>query len=205
MDQYSKIELQALIKTYNKKNENKIINVDKLKKKELYEICIQYSLIHSSQSPDNVINYKNITKEHLLQNIEIHFLKQQKPVPVTFAKMTKKDLIDFIELNNIPHFTPDKLKKEIEYYEKSSFYKKVIIYNMLRYDNVDPSQIENNEDYVKKKKLDTDIQHMNEYASLLKTLYDAYGNFCKNTGTEYEGSKIKSFPKIIALLKTISK
>jgi len=77
MDKFSKIELLAYIKKFNKKNENKIINIDKLKKKELYDICLNYNLLSiSHDNNDIVINYKNVSKDHILQNIELYFLKQ---------------------------------------------------------------------------------------------------------------------------------
>ena len=76
MDQYSKVELQAFIKKFNKKNKNKIINIDKLKKNELYDICAKYELVSGSPQQDVVFNLKTVTKEHLLQNIEIHFAKR---------------------------------------------------------------------------------------------------------------------------------
>jgi len=176
-----------------------------LKKKELYDICLQYSLITSSKSLDNEINFNNVPKDHLIQNIEIHFLKKNKKIPREFIKMNKKELIDFIQLNNVQHYTPEMLKKEIKFYEEKDLYKRIIIYNIMKYDNIDTTNINNHEEFVKKNKLDTDLKFVNEYAILLKTLYDAFDTFCDSTGLEYDRNNKKSFPKIIELLKTISR
>lgn len=205
MDNYSKVELLALIKKFNKKNENKIINIDKLKKKELYDICLKYNLISISQEEDVVINYKNVPKEHILQNIQIYFLKQNQSLPVEFTKKNKKELIEFVELNSVQHYTPDMIKREIKQRENDDFYKQVIIYNILRYDNVDVTKIQNEQEYVVENKLDTDLKHMKQYANLLKKLYDAYHTFCNDIGLEYDDDKMKSFPKVLAMLKSVSK
>jgi hypothetical protein len=206
MDKFSKIELLAYIKKFNKKNENKIINIDKLKKKELYDICLNYNLLSiSHDNNDIVINYKNVSKDHILQNIELYFLKQNLTMPSEFEKRTKKDLIDFVELNSVPHYTPDIIKKEIKEIEKKEFYKQVIIYNILRYDNIDVKQINDNETYVNENNLDTDLTHMKHYARLLKTIYEGYYTFCNDIGVKYKEDKFKSFPKIISILKSVSK
>ena len=112
--------------------------------------------------------------------------------------MNKKDLIDFIELNNIKHYTPDIIKREIQLREKSKFYKNIIIYNIMRYDNVNVEEIEDHEKYVKENNLDTDIKHLQDYALLMKSLYDAYEIFCKKVGVKCNSEKLKSFPKIIS-------
>ena len=205
MDNFSKVELLALIKKFNKKNENKIINIDKLKKKELYDICLKYNLISVSQENDVVINYKNVPKEHILQNIQIYFLKQNKNLPNEFVKKNKKELIEFVELNDVPHYTPEMIKREIKEREHEEFYKQVIIYNILRYDNVDVKKIHDEEQYIVENNLDTDLTYMKQYANLLKKLYDAYYTFCNDIGIEYDDDKMKSFPKILSLLKSVSK
>lgn len=78
---YSKVELLALVKKHNKTSEHKIQNVDKMKKQELYDICVIHSLISSDDKENKTMNLNNISKQILMQNVEIHFLKRKNKFP----------------------------------------------------------------------------------------------------------------------------
>jgi hypothetical protein len=54
--------------------------------------------------------------------------------------------------------------------------------------------------FIIENKLDTNIYMMHHYSVLLFKLYDAYDEFCTNTGGEKIVDKPKSFPKFISNL-----
>lgn len=211
MNELSKIELLALIKSHNKNNDEKIKNIDKLKKNEILQICQKYGInIHEPIVKTKIIDLRNIAKADLHRDVELFFLKQNKTIPKTVLQMRKKDLIDFMELNEIQHYTKELLETETKMYQEHNFLKNVIIYNIMRYDNIDISQIPDTRDsleqFIVENKLDTNIHMMHHYSVLLFKLYDAYDEFCTNTGEEKLVDKPKSFPKFISkLTKFVSK
>ena len=75
MIKYSKIELLALIKQHNRTNIDKIKNVDRLKKTEIYEICKAYSLIDNIFMEEYHFNPKTLTKDVILQDIEMDLIR----------------------------------------------------------------------------------------------------------------------------------
>lgn len=203
---YSRVELIALIKTYNKNNHDKIQNSDKMKKHDLLNICKSMSLVNDTTiMKESSIDLRNLSKNSLMQDIALHFLKQAKEVPLEVNGMKKQELIDYIELHNITHYTPELLEKEIKMYTQEDNAKKVIYYNMIRYDNVNTEDLNTERlvEYIQTRGLDQDISNMNEYAKLLSTIYIAYDKFCSAISTEHQCDKIKSFPKIIQHLKKI--
>lgn len=205
MNELSKIELLALIKSHNKNNDEKIKNIDKLKKNEILQICQKYGInMHGDIVRTKTIDLRNIAKADLHRDVELFFLKQNKTIPKTVLQMKKNDLIDFMELNEIQHYTKELLETEIKMYQDHSFLKNVIIYNIMRYDNIDISQIPDTRDsleqFIVENKLDANIHIMHHYSVLLFKLYDAYDEFCTNTGEEKKVDKPKSFPKFISKL-----
>jgi hypothetical protein len=205
MNELSKIELLVLIKNNNKNNDENIKNIDKLKKNEILQICQKYGIdINEPIVKTKIIDLRNIAKADLHRDIELFFLKQNKTIPKTVLQMRKKDLIDFMELNEIQHYTKELLESETKMYQDHTFLNNVIIYNIMRYDNIDISQIPDTQDSLKQfiieNKLDTNIYMMHHYSVLLFKLYDAYDEFCTNTGGEKIVDKPKSFPKFISNL-----
>ncbi len=201
---YSKIELLALIKNHNKCNVEKIRNSDKLKKHQLYDVCKKYKIISDESQGDvetDEDKLDNICKRDLLKDIEIYFLKQNKNVPMDIFKMRKKNLIEYMVLNGVIHYSKKLIEKEIRLFQL----KNIIIYNIMRYDNVDVTKLDddNLEEYIQKNNLDTDIICLQQYAVLLNTLYSAVDEFCKKTNANIEKDKIKSLPKILETLKYI--
>jgi hypothetical protein len=206
MENYSKIELLMLIKTYNKTHDDKIKNVDKMKKDELIEICEKYALSDDSQICTIRIDLRNVCKKDLMRDVQLYFMKKNQNIPQNVAQMRKHDLIDYMEVQGIKHYTPDILEKELEELHQYNMLKNVITYNIIRYDNVDIMQLDNDlNTYIIENKLDTNIDHMHAYALLLRNLLCAYELFCKDIGKEYEMDKIKSIPKILARIENICK
>lgn len=193
---YSKIELLAFIKCFNRTNDDKIRNIDKLKKEDLYEICKKYSLIQYDQNSivNDTVIFKNISKEIILQNIELHFLKNEKQFPTTrFTKMKKRDLLNYVNTNNINHYTPDMIKREIEYYENKHFLQNIIYYNLIRFgNNIEPS------DAMTKRK--DELIYFDEYLKLFQGMFSVYERFCENTGRYID---VKSLPDIIENLQEL--
>jgi hypothetical protein len=203
---YSKVELLAFIKNYNKNNSDKIKNVDKLKKDELQDLCIKYNIISTESDQTVVIDLRNVSKKDLLRDLELFYLKQNKCIPDNVRCMKKNELIDFMELNGIQHYNIDALKAELEKYQKFNTLKNIIIFNIIKYDNIDINSLDNDalEEFIKNNNLDTNIEHFQAYCILLHTLYNAFDKFCKDTGMPYEMDKIKSLPKITQILSSIS-
>lgn len=204
--EYNRIDLLAVIKKYNKTHEDKIKNVDKLKKEELLEICKKYSLLSAIPEYVQQIDLHTLNKRILLQDVEIHFMKQNKPIPQSIFQMRKENLVYFMEENGIPHYSQDLIEKEIANYNKRHYAKNVIVYNIIKYDNIDVSQIYDDdlESFITDKNLDTNVQNLQAYSKLLYELYAAYDSFCAAV-KEFPKSedKIKSFPKIMAHLNKI--
>lgn len=205
---FSKKELLSFIKNYNNTNDLKILNCDKVKKKELYSICIKYNLLNQAQSHNEKIkiNLNNIPKTHLIENIGIHFLKQNISVPNEILKMKKKDLVNYIEQHNITHYTPRDLQNEIINIENENNITNTILYNILLYDNLDYKNIEKTNKYIACNNLDTNIEFLNEYTDFIGELYESYEKFCiKINKIEKCNNNLKTFPKFISILQNLTK
>lgn len=203
---YQKIELLALIKSYNKRNSDKIKNVDKLKKTELIEICKKYGLLSGNETEKiPPIDLRNVKKKDLQRDVELFFLKQNKTVPLDIIQMQKKHLIDFMELNEVIHYTPDIIEREIKDIQKQNVLKNIIVYNIICYDNVDVEKIDNDklEEFITNNHLDTHIENFQNYCILLQELHTAYDKFCSSANKPIVKDKIKTFPKIIEKLQKI--
>lgn len=203
----NRIELLALIKTYNKTHDDKIKNVDKLKKEEIIELCQKYKLFDTAEqsAAAATIDLRNISKKDLMRDVEIYFLKQNKVVPQDIALMKKQELIDYMELNDIVHYTPELIEKEVREINHENHLKNIITYNIMRYNNVDIIKLNESdiEEYIKENNLDTNLEHLHDYAVLLYNLHATYEGFCKSTGTEYVKDTIKSIPKMLEHLKNL--
>lgn len=204
MIKQSKIELLALIKQYNRTNIDKIKNVDRLKKTEIYEICKAYSLIDNNISMEEYhFNPKILTKDVILQDIEMDFIKKGAIFPTNFNKMKKKELIEYMELNNIKHYTPDMIKKEILIYDNKTKIRNILYYNVIRYGFQIPNFNTQTDfkEFIESNMLDTTLEYFEEYSELLKEMCSVYESFCTKTGKEY--NQIKSIPEMIEELKNI--
>jgi hypothetical protein len=208
---FSKVELLAFIKNYNRTTNEKIKNADKMNKSELFEVCKKYRIVVTEETTDAErdlieVDLRNVKKMYLLQDIEMYFLKQNKTIPTDVLQMKKSDLIAYMELNSIYHYTQELLEKEIKMYNKLKILKNIVVLNIIKYD-IDvtqiPDEITDLETFVKELDAD-DIHNLAAYSALLKTIYDAYDTFCKTTDTiDAQPDKIKSFPKILNKLQNI--
>lgn len=206
----SKIELLALIKNYNKTNNEKIKNADKLKKDELINLCVRYKIIDDNDTDGQIMyDLYAIKKRDLQKDVEVHFLKQNKAMPPAVIAMKKRALIEFMELNGIYHYDQQQIEKEITEYEQTNMLKNIIIYNIMKYDDINVTELDNDNlaEYIKSNDIDTDIKNLNHYAVLLHKIYSAYDEFRNGVyGKSHVNDmsdKIKSFPKIIRRLQDI--
>lgn len=206
-EKYNKVELLALIKSYNKKNTDKIKNIDKLKKEELVEVCKRYGLLLVVNDSNDIltIDLRNVNKKDLQRDVELFFMKQNKSVPPNIMQLRKKYLIDFMELNGVIHYTADIIEKEIKEIQKQNMLKNIIVYNIICYDNVDVEKIDNDklDEFINVHKLDTNIEDFQTYCTLLHELYEAYEKFCTLANRPIAKDKLKSFPKIITNIQNI--
>lgn len=195
----SKVELLAMIKQYNKNNSDKIKNIDKMKKEEIIQICHKYNIIPTNVDNDIKINLSNISKKHLLQDIELFFLKQGKTLPKEILQMKKNQLIEYMEENEIVHYTQSMITEDIQKYNKQNYDKNIIYYNIMCYDNVNIDEIDNDnlEQFIQNNNLDRNIDNFQATSIFLSKIYSSLEEFCKNTNNEYEPHKLKSFPKVI--------
>lgn len=206
MASYSKIELLSCIKSYNKINNDKIKNADKMKKDELVNICQRYHLLSDDKPVDDqCINLHNISKRDLKKDIEIHCMLHDTHLSPEVMHMKKEDLVEYMYANNIKHYSKDDIESMKAKYAKNEKLKMIIVQSMIKYDNIDVEKLDNEhlEDYIIENGLDVNIQNLQAYSLLLKTLYTAYHRFCEQTGTINETDKIKSFPKILMKLSAI--
>jgi len=195
----SKVELLAMIKQYNKNNSDKIKNIDKMKKEEIMQICQKYNIIPTNVDNDIKINFSNISKKHLLQDIELFFLKKGQPLPKEINQMKRNQLVEYMEENEIEHYTQSMIIEEIQKYNKQNHDKNVIYYNIMCYDNVNIDEIDNDnlEQFIKNNNLDENIDNLQATSIFLSKIYSSLEEFCKNTNNEYKPHKLKSFPKVI--------
>lgn len=202
---YSKVELLALIKQYNKHNNDKIKNTDKMKKCDLLNICKKYGIIDVEKQQRIEVDLHNISKRDLQKDVQLYFLKNGSRQPPQIVHMNKNDLIDFMKINCIPHYDRKTIEETYNHLVRNEDLKNIIVYNIIKYDNVDVSQIDNDnlEEYIANNDLDTNIEFLQQYSVLLHSLYEAYEQWCKSCSHIYEKDKIRSFPKILEKLKNI--
>lgn len=202
----SKVELLAMIKQYNKNHSDKIKNIDKMKKDEIMQICQKYDIVSTNDNGDNIkINLSNVSKKNLIQDIELFFLKKGKAFPKEIVSMKKYELVEFMEENEIQHYTQSMITEEIQKYNKQDHDKNIIYYNIMCYDNVNVHEIDNNnlQKFINDNNLDQNIENFQATSILLSKIYSSLDEFCKNTGNEYKPHKLKSFPQVIKYLDSL--
>ena len=205
-----KVELLALVKIYNKSNQDKIQNADKLKKDQLFQLCRRYNIIDeqpNGKENDSCLSLKHVSKSNLMKDIELHFLIKGSVIPPEIVKMKRKQIIEYMEYNDILHYTQSRIEEETKRICLNELHKNIIYYNIIRYDDVDVHKIDNDdlESFINEYNLDTNIANFKQYSILLQSIYMAYQTFCKTTGKEYTEDKLKSFVKILNRLDDITK
>lgn len=196
---YNKIELLALIKNYNKVHNDKIKNADKMKKDELKMICDKYNIVDKNDQTNIEIDLNNVCKRDLQKDVQVHFIQTKRVVPDHVMQMKKKVLIDFMSENGIRHMSKEVIQQILANHEKLQNNKLIIVNNIIKYDNIDVSTIDDAtlESYIVQNELDTNIEHLQDYAVLLHDLYTVYDKFCTKIRIENYKDKIRSFPKIL--------
>ena len=115
--------------------------------------------------------------------------------------MKKSELIEYMEINDIHHYTKELLEKAAKTYHENITMKNIIYYNILKYDDIDVNEIDDLRTFIDKNKLDTNIDHFTEYSALVQNIYAAYSKYCTSIGCEIINDKMKSMPKILNHLK----
>lgn len=210
MNTLCKVELLALVKSYNKLNHDKIQNADKMKKDQLFQLCRSYNIIDELSNEKNNnsrVSLVHVSKSNLIKDIELHFLRKGSVLPPEVVKMKRKEIIEYMECNDILHYTQSMIEEETKRICLNELHKNIIYYNIVRYDNVDVHKIDNDdlESFINNNNLDTDIANFKQYSILLQSIYMAYQTFCKETKKEYTEDKLKSFVKIVNRLDDITK
>lgn len=197
-------ELHVELKRYFKENNFKIKNLNKMNKLELTDLYNKY-IKNEDIIPNNLL-----TKENILKNIELYYLKQNKLLPKSFNAMKKEKLIKYMEDNNIPNISKELIIKETIFYDK--YYKLYNIYllNKIKYNNVSKNidfeslntleTLETFEKFIIEGDLDTNISELNQIIILNKIIINVYDLYCKITGRENKSFNNISLPEILCLL-----
>jgi len=196
-----RLELLTAIKTYNKNNAEKIKNADKLKKEDLIKICDKYGITnkdHNSQYNTTLEDIHNVSKYYLIQDIDLYYHKKKLIIPPDIVKMKRADIINFMIHNNIPHYNKNMLTQEILQIENEDEYKKIITYNIIRYNIEYDIDTTDKKAYIEKNKLDKDISHLDSYITFVNELYESYVKFStSNPNIKFVKPKFKSIPNIL--------
>lgn len=153
-----------------------------------------------------------LTKKELINDINIHFLKQGKVCEINLYKISKSKLYEIFIENDIPHIDKNTLKNEIEETEKFNYYLDIIYYNFIKYKNVDihiicniqkNNNLSTNDLYeiIINNNLKFD-NHINETNNLVNGLVNVLNDYYLATANhKYEG--FKTIPDIIERLSLI--
>ncbi len=153
-----------------------------------------------------------LTKKELINDINIHFLKQGKVCEINLYKISKSKLYEIFIENDIPHIDKKTLQIEIEQTEKFNYYLEVIYHNFIKYKNIDVEiirNIQNNNnlttndlyEIITNNNLKFD-NHMNETNDLVNGLVKVLNDYYLVTANhKYEG--FKTIPDIIERLSLI--
>jgi len=153
-----------------------------------------------------------LSKKQLINDIKVFYLKQGKECE-GISKISKSKLLELVLDNDIPHIDNDTLKKEIEETEKFNYYRNVIYYNFIKFNN--PSSdiiriIHNNPNYTSVD-LDKIIKDNNlifandieEIKTLVLDLFNSIHNYCSITNKK-NTIQFKTIPSIIQFLNNLN-
>jgi hypothetical protein len=153
-----------------------------------------------------------LSKKQLINDIKVFYLKQGKECE-GISKISKSKLLELVLDNDIPHIDNDTLKKEIEETEKFNYYRNVIYYNFIKFNN--PSSdvirtIHNNPNYTSHD-LDKIIKDNNlifandieEIKTLVLDLFNCIHNYCSITNKK-NTIQFKTIPAIIQFLNNLN-
>lgn len=158
--------------------------------------------------------YSKLTKKQLINDINIHFLKQGKTIETNIYKISKQKLIEIMVDNDIPHIDKETLKQEIEETERYNYYIDVIYHNFYKYKNISIDVIldiqKNHNNYnsndLNKIISDYNLKFENDILDikvLIQDLCRVYNNYCISTNTK-NTLEYKTIPDIISQLSLLS-
>jgi hypothetical protein len=153
-----------------------------------------------------------LSKKQLINDIKIFYLKQGKECDGIY-KISKSKLLDIVLDNDIPHIDNDTLRKEIEETEKFNYYRNVIYYNFIKFNNPSPDIIRtiNNNPNLTSLDLDKIIKEnklifandIEEIKTLVLDLFNSIHNYCISTNNK-NTIQFKTIPSIIQFLNNLN-
>ncbi len=151
-----------------------------------------------------------INKFDLIESIKIHYLKQGL-LCQNLNKMSKEELVDYINENNIEYVDKDELKKEIINIETYNNLRDVIYCNFIKYENIPYEIISNITKNTSNEELETIINKYNlksednfkNTKELIFNIYKSYKKYCENSKIPNQCTYI-TLPSIINALKKIN-
>jgi len=145
-----------------------------------------------------------LSKKQLINDIKVFYLKQGKECE-GIMKISKNKLLELVLENDIPHIDNDTLKKEIEETEKFNYYKDVIYYNFIKFNNPSNDVIRNihNNPNITSIELYIIIKENNlvfandieDIKKLVINLFNSIHDYCSTTNTK-NTIQFKFFPII---------
>ena len=72
-------------------------------------------------------------------------MRKGSVIPPEVVKMKRKEIIEYMEYNDILHFTQSMIEEESKRIYLNELHKNIIYYNIIRYDNVDVHKIDNDD------------------------------------------------------------
>lgn len=210
MSKYTNIELIVLLTKYKKEKNIKIPNIQKMKKEDLINNCNKYKLIDTDVNDiEHSISIEYLSKKQMRQDIEVYFLKQNKTID-NIEKFSKKELINIMEENEIPHLTKEQLIKELEYNTKINNLKDIIKYNYIKYGlfdikeyNFDQMNIEELENFININNLVINLNDYQDIIELSNNLKSVYSLYCKNNNINVNIEK-RNIPYLLDKIKSIT-
>ena len=153
-----------------------------------------------------------LSKKQLINDIKVFYLKQGKECE-GIMKISKNKLLELVLENDIPHIDNDTLKKEIEETEKFNYYKDVIYYNFIKFNNPSNDVIRNIhinpnitsiELYIIIK--ENNLVFANDIEDIKKlviNLFNSIHDYCSTTNTK-NTIQFKTIPSIIQFLSNLN-
>lgn len=206
----SNIEMIVLLTNYKNHNKLKIKKISKMNRSILIENCAKYNLIETRHLYSNVIDYNLLTKKQLFENIQTFYSRKGLYID-KIEKLNKETLIQLMIDQKIPHITKDDVKKEIKELERYNAAIDIINYNHIKFDNIPQSDminllkiysIEEIENYIIEKNLDTNLYNLDNITELVDNLYNIYKTYCEKSNIKINNNK--TLPSLITSISILN-
>lgn len=205
------VELKALLSKFKKENKVKITGINNMNKQQLIDECNKYKLLEDTTTGTSElldIEYDKYSKKHLIVDIQIFFLKQNKTIE-NLEKLSKEQLISFIAQFNIPHNSPKELENLLNECTKVNQLRDIIKANYVKYGkiniadhNIDNMSSEELEKFIDEYQLMREIESYEFVDNIAMRLIAVYYMYCEFKNKECDVEK-KNIPYILEKLKTI--